>query len=257
MTPATPAVGVPHQRPGPDPGAAAFPLLVAAAYVVVGAAFFADPSQDATTGTVEYWTILADQSAARQVFLVGFALTGLFALGGVATVRALLEPPRSGPVAWAVTLGQLGYAVTAISYFRILSGEGLRARAYADGGAATRDAIASFSIGLDPQGWLMFGATGVFLAVVNLVAWRRRRWPRWLAAIGLVIAGLSVVAWLGLVAGQDTLVDVAVGAGGIVLGPVWWAGLGWWTWTAGHRQLPLLEGDDVVERDGAGQRTEP
>lgn len=212
------------------PGAAVLPVLVGLSYVVVGAAFFLDPSQSATTGSDEYWAILADQSVARQVFLLGFAMTGLFAIGAIGSVRALLVPGRAGLVQWAFALGYLGYAVTAVSYFRILSGESLRAKAFSSGAEATQEAIASFSIGLDPQGWLMFGATGVFFATVNGVAWRRSVWPRWLAGIGMVIAGLSLLAWFGLVAGESGLVNIAVGVGGIVLGPVWWTGLGWVVW---------------------------
>ncbi|MGI9596333.1 MAG: hypothetical protein ACR2QK_09245 [Acidimicrobiales bacterium] len=211
-------------------GSAVLPLLVAGSYVVVGAAFFADPSQSATTGSDEYWGILADESPARRVFLLGFAMTGLFAIGAIGSIRALIRPRPSGFVQWGFWLGYLGYAVTAVSYFRILSGEALRARAFSDGDQATQEAIASFSIGLDPQGWLMFGATGVFLAVVNAVAVSRSAWPRWLAAIGGAIAVLSLVAWFGLVTDRSQLVNIAVGAGGIVLGPIWWAGLGVVIW---------------------------
>ncbi len=227
--PAPEPIAEPLEGPVPDaerlaPGAALLPALVALAYVVVGIAFFADPSQAETTGTDEYWLILADESFGRQVFLFCFAMVGLLALGAVGTLRALLGPGRSGWLQWVFALGYLGYAVTAVSYFRILSGEALRARAFGDGADATRDAIASFSIGLDPQGWLMFGATGVFLGAVNGVAWRRLILPRALAALGLVIGGLSLLAWFGLVTERSSLVNIAVGVGGIVLGPVWW---GW------------------------------
>lgn len=207
--------------------AAAWPALVAVAYVLVGVAFFVDPSQSETTGSDAYWDVLADAGFGRRAFLFAFAMVGVLAIGAIGVIRAILRPRPTGVVQWAVALGYLGYAVTAISYFRILSGEAGRAQAFADGGDATRAAIASFSIGLDPDGWLMFGATGIFLAVINMAALTGGHWPQWLGVLGLVIAGLSLAAWLGLLLDNTALVNVAVGAGGIVLGPIWWAGLSW------------------------------
>ena len=221
-----------HQRPdeersaeGLPRSAAVFPALVALAYLTVGVAFFLDPSQAETTGSDAYWDVLADAGFGRRAFLFAFAMVGVLALGAIGSVRAVLTAGRSGVLQWGFVLGYLGYGVTAVSYLRILSGEAGRAQAFAAGDDATREAIASFSIGLDPDGWLMFGATGVFLAIVNGAALARRAWPRWLSALGLVIAAMSVLAWLGLLIDSSPLVNVAVGLGGIVLGPIWWAGL--------------------------------
>ncbi len=205
--------------------AALLPAMVAAAYVVVGIAFFLDPSAAETTGTDAYWDVLAEAGFGRRFFLFAFAMVGVLALGAIGSIRAILAPHPSGFLQWGFSLGYLGYAVTAVSYFRILSGEADRAKAFSDGAEETRDAIASFSIGLDPDGWLMFGATGVFLGIINAVSLSRNSWPRWLSVLGLVIAGMSLLAWFGLLADNSQVVNVAVGVGGIVLGPIWWAGL--------------------------------
>ncbi|WP_424948194.1 hypothetical protein [Candidatus Spongiihabitans sp.] len=153
-------------------------------------------------------------------------MTGVFALGGIKSIQYLLGAVESSLFHWAISLGYLGNAVTAISYFRILGGESKRALAYSIGNEATREAIVSFSIAIDTQGWLIFGATGIFLAIINGFAWQLRSWPRWISGLGLIMAVFSGVAWLGLLTNQSSLINFAAGVGGIVLGPIWWGGIG-------------------------------
>ncbi len=208
-----------------------FPLLCGLSYVVAGISFFLDSSHSTTPGSEEYWNILAESEIARQTFLIAFALTGIFALGAIKSIQEFLGSIKSSLLHWAFSLGYLGYAVTAVNYFRILGGESRRAVAYSIGNEATRDAIASFSIAIDTQGWLMFGAVGIFLAIVNGFAWKLRSWPRWISGLGMVIAVLNGVAWFGLLTNQGLLVNFAAGVGGIVLGPVWWGGIGVVFWS--------------------------
>ena len=205
---------------------AIFPVLCALSYISAGVFFLVEPSRSATPGTDAYWQILADAGFGRSGFLLSFALTGIFALGAIEPVRYLLRKTKAGMLHWALNLGYLGFAVTSMSYFRILSGESTRAAAYSVGDESTRAAIVSFSIALDTQGWLMFGAIGIFFMVVNITALREKRWPLWMSVLGIVIAILHWFGFIGLLTGNMDLVSLAAGAGGIVLGPVWWVMIG-------------------------------
>ena len=205
---------------------AIFPILCALSYISAGIFFFLDPSHSATPGTETYWHILANAGFERNGFLLSFALTGIFALGAIEPVRALLRRTQAGALHWAINLGYLGFAVTALSYFRVLAGESTRAAAYFGGDESTRAAIASFSIALDTQGWLMFGAVGIFFLVVNLAALRAKSWPLWVSVLGVFIALLNGLGLVGLLTGNMKLVGVVAGVGGIVLGPVWWIAIG-------------------------------
>jgi Domain of unknown function (DUF4386) len=209
---------------------AIFPVLCALSYISAGIFFLIDPSQSATPGTDEYWRILADSGFRRNGFLLSFALTGIFALGAVEPVRQLLGRVKSGLLHWAINLGYLGFAVTAVSYFRILAGEATRAASYSEGAEATRAAIVSFSIALDTQGWLMFGAVGIFFLIINLTALQANKWPKWLPILGIIIAILNWLGFVGLLTENLDLVSITAGAGGIVLGPIWWVFVGRLVW---------------------------
>ena len=196
------------------------------AYAAAGVSFFFDPSNAAPAGSAEYWRVLSTQAPARQAFLLSFALAATFALGLVQPLRqtAALD---SAAGRWLATLAMLGYAVSAVSYFRLLGAEARRAAAYSAGDAAVQQAIASFSLVLDPQGWLGFAATGAFIVVVNGALWRQRIWPRWHCGLGVAVGLAYLTAWLGLLTGQGTLVKIAAAVGAIVLGPLWWFAAGW------------------------------
>ena len=228
--------------------AAALAWATALAYLGTGALFFADPSRNEPAGSTAYWEILAEDPAGRTAFVAAFALTGLFALGALEGVGRLVGAGSVGIVRYGLILAYLGYGVNTISYVRLLGGESVRARAYADGSGAVREAIESSSLVLDPDGWLTFGAVGLFLIVVNVAALRTAAWRRSLVLVGLAAAVASWVAMAGLVSGNDDLLAVAAGVGGVVLGPIWWLGVGRQLWT--HPGLPLDERPDVEERHG-------
>ena len=102
------------------------------------------------------------------------------------------------------------------------------AAAYVKGDAVTKAAIeVSGPFSLDPQGWLSFGAVGLWLLVVSLLALRAGTWPKLLAYVGIATA---VAYWLvvaGFVFNQETLFTIAAALGGVILAPIWyiWAGL--------------------------------
>lgn len=194
----------------------------ALAYLATGLFFLLDPSSAHPAGSDAYWRALAAAPVERKGFLAAFGLAGLLAIGVIPSLGRLVRARTGDPAQWGCLLGLLGYAVTAVTYFRLLGGETQRAAAVAGGSEAARDAILSFSLSLDTQGWLIFGCVGLFLALVNGAGLLRRRLPWPVGVLGLVAAGLYATAFAGLLLGDQTLVKVAAGAGGVGVGPVWW-----------------------------------
>jgi|GEM_PF-902368 len=192
------------------------------AYLATGVFFLLDPTSAHPAGSDAYWQALAAEPFQRKGFLAAFGVAGLLAIGVIPSLGRLVRARTGDPAQWGCLLGLLGYAVTAITYFRLLGGEALRAAAVAGGSDPTREAILSFSLSLDTQGWIIFGCVGMFLALVNGAGLARRRLPWPVGGLGLVAAGLYGIAFGGLLFGDQTLVKVAAGAGGVGVGPVWW-----------------------------------
>jgi hypothetical protein len=190
----------PHQLPG-DPNA-----------------FLASYAESPTLLTVQYWA---------------WALGAVVALAAVPAISQISRHGNEGWVRWTTTLAQLGFAVTAISYFTMLAVQPQRAAAYVCNQCqetVIRPALAANQnlLGLDPQGWLAFGGVGLWVLVVNLLAWRQRTLPRGLAGVGLALGlGYWLVIALGVLE-LVALIPIAAIAFGIILAPVWYLGVGWW-----------------------------
>ncbi len=212
-------------NPMPPRSLALLAYCCAASHAAAGVFFFFDPTRHLEAGSSAYWQLLAQQPWGRQAFLCAFAFTGVFALGLVQPLR-LSVSGASWSGRWLANLALLGHAVSAVSYFRLLAGESRRALAYAQGSEATQAAIRSFTLVLDPQGWLGFAAVGAFMAWVNLTALRQASWPRPLSLLGCAVALAYGAAWLGLLLGVPALITIAAGAGAVVLAPLWWLAVG-------------------------------
>lgn len=163
--------------------------------------------------TVEYWA---------------FALGAVFAIAAVLAVSESVLSVNEGWVRWTSNLAIIGFAVSAINYFRYLGHYPTMAATYATGDAATRAAMkASQSVlSLDPNGWLVFGGVGLWCLVVNLLALRENTWPKTLSYVG--VAG-AIAYWLvvaGFVFQMYILITIAAAAA-IIVGPIWyiWVGL--------------------------------
>lgn len=200
-------------------------LACALAYLLAGVFFFFDPSHSTTPGSADYWQALAQGHWGRSAFLAAFACSGLFALGVIQPLTQLLKMKSGSVLHWASCLAYVGYAVNTVSYVRLFAAEPLRAQAYLTGDAATQQAIASFSLVLDPDGWLSFGAVGFFIAVCNIAAIQRRAWFWPLAWLGIAVALAYWTALAGLIIDHSRLVALAAGIGAIGLGPIWWSGI--------------------------------
>jgi hypothetical protein len=209
----------------PQRSLAILAFCCAASHAAAGALFFLDPTRHLEAGSDAYWQLLAQQPWGRQAFVCAFAFTGVFALGLVQPVRQMADD-TSWFGRWLANLALLGHAVSAVSYFRLLAGEGRRALAYAQGDAATQAAIRSFTLVLDPQGWLVFGAVGAFVLWANLAALRQASWHRGVALLGCAMALAYGAAWAGLLFGIPGLITIAAGAGAVVLAPLWWLAMG-------------------------------
>ena len=205
-------------------------VLVGASYVVAGITYVLAPVEQQPTSPPEvFLPSFAQNPTALTIQYWALAVGALFALGAVLAISQVVRSVNEGWVRWTSTLATLGFSVVAVDNFRNVGFQSGRALAFVEGDAATRLALGvSGPFSLDPQGWLGFGAVGLWVLVVSLLALRsgRLRAPLPQLGIGVAIAYFLVVA--GLVLSMEALIAIAAGVGGVILGPVWyvWIGLG-------------------------------
>jgi Domain of unknown function (DUF4386) len=207
-----------------------FSLAAALCYWLIGGTHFLMPKAQihfATGIKADFFESLASGSAAFQVHYWVFAVFSLFAIGVVLGLRNLLS---SKPNVWlhlTEVFALIGFGVTAID-FVMMQSYALRLAGKWPSLDATARAILSASglPHLDSEGFFGFGLVGLWFGTVNISLFKAKLIPKWLAILGLLGALLTELTFLGTVFHIARLIDLAVGLGGMIIGPIWFIGLG-------------------------------
>ena len=204
-------------------------ILVGISYLVVGITYVLGPAEQRPGATsADFLTSFAQDPLMSTLMYWAFALGAVFAIAVVLAISEMMLSASEGWVRWTSNLAVIGFAVTALDYFRFLALYPAMAATYAAGDAVIKTATeaSQFALSLDPYGWLMFGAVGLWFLVVNLLAINENSWPKILAYVGIAggIAYLLVVAGYVL---QIYTLNLIAAVGAIIIGPIWyiWTGL--------------------------------
>jgi hypothetical protein len=204
-------------------------ILVGISYVVVGITHLLIPAEQKTgADPAVFLTSFAQSPTMAILEWWALALGAVLALAVVPAISEKVRSANEGWVRWTGTLATVGFAFTALQYFRYLAIYPTRAATYMAADTATKAAMAANQpiVSLDPQGWLTYGAVGLWFLVVNLLALRNNLWPRLLAYMGIIAAILYWFVVAGFVLQTEILIAIAA-AGAVIIGPIWyiWAGL--------------------------------
>jgi hypothetical protein len=158
-----------------------------------------------------------------------FAAVGIVGLAVVPAVSATVLHMNEGWVRWTGTLATLGFAVTILDNYWSIVVTPMRAIAYVRGTAALRAALSvpNSAQFIDLQGWLGYGAVGLWILVCSILALRASLWPKGLAYLGIAVAfAYFLTLGANVVPGWKELILLS-SAAAIVLGPIFyiWMGL--------------------------------
>lgn len=205
-------------------------ILTGISFLVVGAAYLLIPAdQRPGSAAAKFFPSFNADPTASLLLYWAFALGSVFALGAVPAIAALVRAKGEGWVQWTTNLAFLGFAVNAIDNFRLIGVQAQRAADYVAGDATTKAAIAASqgALNLDPQGYLVFGGTGLWLLAVNALAMRERILPTPLTYVGAAVAVAGGLVIAGFVTRTEVLISIAALVGGVIAGPIYyiWTGI--------------------------------
>jgi hypothetical protein len=202
-------------------------VIVGFAYFIIGGIQIFLPPDQTCDCADRFWLSYLNFPLGLTAQYVAFALTGLL---GMAVVMAISDTVRSEDVAWVRwtrTLALIGFALTAIDNFHALDLNYAKAFEYVNTlGAKAPLSIPGALSGLDVNGWFRFGAIGLWVLAVNLLALRSSAWPKRLAYVGIAAALAYFLLLVSNVFDLAGLTLISAGVGGIILGPIWYIWLG-------------------------------
>ena len=207
-------------------------ILLGISYLIIGLTYLLLPeTQKGGTLLHESETFLLSLSQSPTLITIHHLVSGLSALLGIAVVMGVLNFAHTlneGWVRWMSYLGYLGFGVTAVDHFRILSIEPIRAERFVGGDLSTQSIIktTNFFVSIDPHMWLSFGLVGVWVLVISWLLLRKKVLSRLFGYIGIAIFVLYFLVELGTVFKNELLISVSAGLGAIILAPIWYIWLG-------------------------------
>lgn len=148
----------------------------------------------------------------------------------VALIRRIRTTSDHSALSWAGMVAVVGGVATAAHGLADLVGVDKLAHRYAAGDATTRAAVAVAHVApssVDPRGLATFAAGGLVAVAVGLAL--RASQPR-LGWLGVVLGADMVALFLANAVGISALVLVTGGLASVILGPVWWFGIGRLLW---------------------------
>jgi hypothetical protein len=216
-------------------------ILVGALYIIVGATYVLLPPEQQAGGAPDaFYRSFAQSPTLSMVNYWAFALAGVFALGALPAITESVRSVNEGWARWTSNLAYLGFAVTAIDFFRNIALQPDRAAAYVAGDASLRAVLAAptFLAGLDSQGWLGFGGVGLWALMTSLLAMRSKMWPNTLAYVGCAVGVLYWLVVVSFVFDMAALTQIVAALGGVVAAPVWYI----WVGTRLRKAAPMAAG---------------
>jgi hypothetical protein len=170
---------------------------------------------------------IAQGSLMLRTELLEMALVGVLGLAAVPAISEMVRAGHEGWVRWMSNLALVGFAVMAVSNaftFARLPGIAL---AYVKGDPATQAALVPvWRSSLDLHGFWGYGAIGLWVLVVSLLALRGTSIPKGLAWLGVLAAVLNLLIPVGFLLKQPPVFLYDSILGGLV-SCVWfiWVGL--------------------------------
>jgi hypothetical protein len=145
-------------------------------YMGLGVTYFALTDGQANGNGRLLLLALERDRTAWIAYRILFIASGLLGLAAVPAIRRLAGRQHALGLAWASTLGTLGFAVLALEGVQGLGHLTQLADLYATASDEVRPALAAAAaaLPLDPIGYLSFGAVGVWVLVASIELGRCR-----------------------------------------------------------------------------------
>jgi hypothetical protein len=158
------------------------------------------------------------------------ALVGIFGLGVVPALASLVRSENEGWTRWASMLAAAGFVITSVGYMASIARLPGIANAFVAGDASTKAALAVvWRSNPDLLGFWGYGAIGIWVLVISILALRRKDLPKPLVYLGFLVALLYLLIPISVVQ-KGTNLQLGIAGLGAVVGPVWyiWAGFALW-----------------------------
>jgi hypothetical protein len=173
----------------------------------------------------QFWMVLSQHPTAHLAFHWSWVAAGFFGLGAVPAISLIVWTSNRGAILWSGGAAFCGFAVLARSHLMEVAFDRRIIPHYQDAETPFQQAVQVVAgLALDvPDGFLTYGAIGVWVVTVSWLGLRHRLLPRPLCVLGFAAGLTSLAGVLGYTFLIRSLLVISVGVGGLVVVPAWYA----------------------------------
>lgn len=176
----------------------------------------------------EFWMALCRDPFAHLGFHWSWIVAGVCGLGAVPAISLVVWEQNRGAMLWSGTAALVGFAVLARSHLMEVAFDRRVIVLYPDADVSYQQAVhVAAGLALDvPDGFLTYGAIGVWVLVVSRLGSRSGALPARLCRLGELVALTSLLGVVGYTFAIRPLLLLSIGLGGSLLTPAWYAWMG-------------------------------
>jgi hypothetical protein len=154
-------------------------------------------------------------------------ILSLFSIAIIITFSKIVSYTHKGIALWVAVIGIIGTALSIVDFASVGVNAPRIAQHFSSYNASGKFvAIITGLPHIDPC-FLSWALLGIWSLVCNWFALKDKLLPKTICYIGILGSCLYFLVFLGSVVQKQLIVDIAVGVGGLIIGPIWyiWFGL--------------------------------
>lgn len=129
------------------------------------------------------------------LFYLFMGLVAVFSIGVVEQATNFLKVQEYEIIRWVQKLAYIGFAVTALAYFKVVTVKPYMASVYSTAASHEKGIILTMDpyISFSPNGIVIYGLVGVWILLINLMSYRKQRCSKACLITGILLGGVLIL----------------------------------------------------------------
>ena len=185
-----------------------FSILAGLSYLAIGILVCVQPVlfQDANVDL--FLSTLAVKLTCFVLYYLAIALSATFGIGAIAAVTNYFGVAENEVVKWAMKLAYVGFAILAMSYYRVFTVKPYMANFYTNAPQNAKDIILIMDpyISFAPNGLVTYGLVGIWLVLISVLAFKKKSSSAIYTILGTVLGVLFIAVTIQNVGALTTAI---------------------------------------------------
>lgn len=180
---------------------ASFAILSSLCHLILGVIVVIQPVMFQDANVDLFLNTMSKDPTIFVLFYLFMGLVAIFSIGVVEQATSFLKVEEYGIIRWAQKLAYIGFTVTALAYFKVLTVKPYMASFYSTatdqekGIILTMDPYISFA----PNGIMIYGVVGVWILLINLMSYQKKRCSKLCLITGILLGIVLILVVIPIV----------------------------------------------------------